>query len=139
MNLSDDTLAELMSNAHVIASVGLMPDPQTAGYQIASYQQSQGYKVIPVNLAKDTILGHPTVPSVSAIEGPVDIVNVLGHPQDVAGATDAAIQVGAKAIWFEPGLHDAQAESKAVSAGLKVVTQKNFEREHRRLLSAKEQ
>lgn len=139
MNLSDDTLAELMSNAHVIASVGVISDPQTTGYRVASYQQSQGYKVIPVNRGDDMVLGHKVVPSVAAIEGPVDIVNVFGHLNDVAGVTDAAIQAGAKAIWLEPGAHDAAAESKATAAGLQVVKNKSFEHEHRRLLSAKEQ
>lgn len=139
MNVTDNMLAQLMSDAHVIASVGVLAEPQTSGYQLASYQQSQGYKVIPVNPRGDMVLGHPAVSSVASIEGAVDIVNVLGHTQDVSGAADAAIQAGAKVLWLEPGAHDYEAEQRAKEAGLKVVTNKNFEHEHRRLLSAKEQ
>ncbi|WAH38268.1 CoA-binding protein [Alicyclobacillus dauci] len=138
MNVSDETLADLMSNARVIASVGVVSNPLTTGYRVAEYQQSQGYKVIGVNHDKDMILGHPTVHSVTDIGEPVDIVNVLAHPSEIAQVADAAIQSGAKALWLEPGIENKEAEERAMQAGLTVVSNRSFEREHRRLLADKD-
>ncbi|GEO24343.1 CoA-binding protein [Alicyclobacillus acidoterrestris] len=133
--LSDDALSDLMANAAVIASVGVLSNPATRGYSVAAYQQSQGYKVLPVNTDRDMVLGHVTVPSVADIEEPVDIVNVVAHPQEAPAVTEAAIAAGAKAIWFEPGTQNHLAAQRAREAGLQVVTNRSFEREHRRLLS----
>ncbi|GMA65385.1 CoA-binding protein [Alicyclobacillus fastidiosus] len=133
--LSDESLTDLMANAAVIASVGVVSDPATKGYAAAAYQQSQGYKVLPVNTSRDMILGHITVSSVADIEEPIDIVNVVAHPQEAPAITDAAIRAGAKAIWFEPGTQNHIAAEQARQAGLQVVTNRSFEREHRRLMS----
>lgn len=141
VNLSDGELTQVMSDAHLIASVGVLSDPQTTAFQVAAYQQSQGYEVVPVNETGrgDMVLGHQTVQSVEDIDGTVDIVNVFGHEIDLPAITDSAIRSGAKAIWLEPGARNPDAERRAQQAGITVVSGKSFEREHRRLLSHKPQ
>ncbi|WP_067620954.1 CoA-binding protein [Alicyclobacillus acidiphilus] len=138
-HVSDDSLANWLSDAHIIASVGVTPNPGTKAYRTAAYQQSQGYQVIPVNRTGDTVLGHPAVSSLAEIDGPVDIVNVPDHVKNVEQIADDAIQAGAKVLWFESGAHDHAIDQRAEAAGVHVVKNRNFEREHRRLLSAKEQ
>lgn len=144
MDLTDQELAKLMTDAHVIASVGLTTNPSTTGFHGAAYQQSQGYEVIPVNDVGlgDMILGHQTVNSVEDANdqnGQVDIVDVYGHELDVPNVIESAIRSGAKVLWLEPGASNAQAEQRARLAGMFVVSGKSFEREHRRLLSDRPQ
>lgn len=139
MELSDETLADLMTDANVIALVGVISDPQTEGFRCAAYQQSQGYQVIPVTREPDMIIGHRAVQSVSDIEGNVDIIDVFGYHQNISDVIEAAIRGGAKVIWFEPGSVDPLAKKHALEAGLAVVSNKSFEQEHRRLLSTRMQ
>lgn len=134
---SDDALAKWMSEADVIASVGVTSDPATDAYRSASYQQSQGYRVIPVNHSGDIVLGQPSVASVAQIAEPVDIVNVCVPVRDGRSVTDDAIRAGAKVLWLEPGTEDNEIVRRARSSGMHVVSNRNFEREHRRLLSGR--
>lgn len=136
---SDESMANWLTDAHIIASVGLTSDPETKEYRSAAYQQSQGYQVIPVNHSGDVVLGHPGVRSISEIDGPVDIVNVSGRVKDMKTVADQAIRAGAKVLWIEPGAIDHAATQRARETGLHVVTNRKFEQEHRRLLSARQQ
>lgn len=140
VHLSDSELTNILSDAKVIASVGVISDPETTGYQAASYQQSQGYKVIPVNHAKhDMILGHETVGSISDVTEPVDIVNVFGHKNEAMELTNQAIASGARTLWFEPGASSHDAIHRAEEAGLQVVAGRSFMNEHRRLVGHRQQ
>lgn len=138
MHVSDSELAQLMEQAQVIAWVGLTSNPQTEAYRTAAYQQSQGYRVIPVNREGETVLGHPSVEHVQQIGELVDIVEVAGNSRHLAEVVQEAIQAHAKVLWIEPGAHDPVALEQAREAGIQVVSNKPFEREHRRLLSHKQ-
>jgi predicted CoA-binding protein len=124
-----------MSNARLIAVVGLVDDPSKPSYAIAAYQQSQGYKVIPVNPNTDAVLGHKAVDRLDEIQEPIDIVNVFTHGAEAPGIVDDAIRVGAKAVWLQPGVNSHEAVAKAQSAGMTVVSDKCFKTEHQRLLA----
>ncbi|WP_290586771.1 CoA-binding protein [Alicyclobacillus sp.] len=134
-SIPDDALAQLMADARLIASVGLVDDPSRPSYQVAMYQQSQGYKVIPVNPNVDSVLGHKAVPSVQAIAEPVDIVNVFTHGDQAPRIVEDAVAKGAKAIWLQPGVESPEAEAKARQAGLQVISHRCFKTEHQRLLA----
>lgn len=126
-----------MSNARLIAAVGLVNDPSKPSYDVAAYQQSQGYKVIPVNRNADEVLGHKGVHGLGEIGEPIDIVNVFTHGAEAPGIVEDAIRVGAKAVWLQPGVHSEEAVAKARSAGMTVISNKCFKTEHQRLLADK--
>lgn len=130
-------MTDLLSHARLIASVGVTNNPERSSYQVASYQQSQGYKVIPVNPEMKSVLGHAAAADLSEITEPIDIVNVFTPGSQAAAITDAAIRSGAKALWLQPGVHSQEAEEKARSAGMTVISGKCFKTEHQRLLSDK--
>jgi uncharacterized protein len=133
--MSDEALADLLSNTRLIASVGLVNDPSRPSYEVAKYQQSQGYKVIPVNPSEDSVLGHKAVDTVNQIDEPIDVVNVFVHGREAPAIAEAAVRAGAKALWLQPGVDSPEAVQTAKSAGLTVVSNKCFMREHQRLLS----
>ncbi|WP_273367349.1 CoA-binding protein [Alicyclobacillus herbarius] len=134
MSISDADLTQVMSSAHTIAVVGLSDNPMRPSYEVASYQQSQGYQIIPVNPNVDQVLGHKSVPSLTAISEPVDLVDVFVRSDRLNQVIDDAISKGVRTVWLQPGIHNPDAEQRATNAGIQVISDKCFAREHRRLL-----
>lgn len=104
-----------------IAVVGLSPKEIRPSYGVAKYLQSVGYKIIPVNPDHPEILGEKSYPSLRDIPFEVEVVDVFRRPEHVMPITEAAIEIGAKAIWFQDGVINDEAAKKAVDAGLLVV------------------
>ncbi|WP_245629018.1 CoA-binding protein [Alicyclobacillus shizuokensis] len=134
MTVSDADLTQIMGSAHTIAVVGLSDNPARPSYEVASYQQSQGYRIIPVNPNVNEVLGHKSVPSLSAVSDPVDIVDVFVRSDRVPQVVDDAIAKGVRTLWLQPGVRNEAAEQKAAAAGIQVIRDRCFAREHRRLL-----
>jgi uncharacterized protein len=115
-----------------IAIVGLSSNPFRPSHFAAIYLISEGYDVIPVNPREKQILGQACYPSLAAIPGGVEVVDIFREPSAVPAIVDEAIAVGAKAIWMQLGvIHDAAAE-KARAAGLEVVMDRCMKIEHAR-------
>lgn len=104
-----------------IAVVGLSPKEIRPSYGVAKYLQSVGYKIIPVNPDHPEILGEKSFPSLRDIPVEVDVVDVFRRPEHVMPITEAAIEIGVKAIWFQDSVINDEAAKKAVDAGLLVV------------------
>jgi len=113
-----------------IAVVGLSPKEIRPSYGVARYLQSAGYKIIPVNPGHPEILGEKSYPTLKDIPIEVDIVDVFRKPEHVMPITEAAIEIGAKAIWFQDGVINAEAAKKAEDAGLQVVMDDCMLRQH---------
>ena len=133
-NPTDDQLVELLKNAKTIAVVGLSEDVTKPSYEVSKYIQSQGYEVVPVNPNADMVLGRKAHPSLTEVEGPIDIVNVFRRSHEVAGIVDQAIQIKAKAVWTQLEILDEEAAQRAQAAGLTMIMDKCLKIEHARLL-----
>ena len=104
-----------------IAVVGLSPKEIRPSYGVAKYLQSVGYKIIPVNPGHPKILGEKSYPTLKDIPVNVDVVDIFRRSEHVIPITEAAIEIGAKAIWFQDGVINGEAAQKAEEAGLLVV------------------
>ena len=113
-----------------IAVVGLSPKEIRPSYGVALYMQRVGYKIVPVNPGHPEILGEKSFPTLKDIPFKVDIVDVFRRPEHVMPITDAAIEIGAKAIWFQDGVINDEAAKKAEDAGLLVVMDDCMLRQH---------
>lgn len=134
MNPSDGTLKELLRSCRSIAVVGLSAQPDRPSHRVAAYLQAQGYQVIPVNPQLDTVLGERCYPDLAAIGQPVDLVDVFRKPQDCLPVAQAAVALGAKALWLQLGVVDEAAARTAQAGGLTVVMDRCLMVEHARLL-----
>jgi predicted CoA-binding protein len=115
-----------------VAMVGLSSNPFRPSHYAAIYLIAEGYDVVPVNPREPEILGRKSYPSLSALPGGVEIVNIFREPSAVPAIVEEAIAIGAKVIWMQLGvIHDTAAE-RAHDAGLEVVMDRCMKIEHAR-------
>ncbi|MBA3666874.1 MAG: CoA-binding protein [Sphingomonas sp.] len=116
-------IADLLQNARTIAMVGASDNPGRASYGVMKFLQDQGYRVIPVNprITGEHVHGEYVWRELAQIGEPIDIVDIFRKSEEVGPIVDAAIAAGAKAVWMQLGVEDAEAAAKAEAAGLKVV------------------
>jgi predicted CoA-binding protein len=116
-----------------IATVGFSSNPRKPSHYVPRYMMAHGYRVIPVNPHADRILGQPSYPSLAKVPVPVDIVQLFRPSSEVGPLVDAAIEIGAKAVWMQLGIVDEAAARRARQSGLDVVMDRCMMVEHRRL------
>jgi predicted CoA-binding protein len=127
------SLPEILGTSHVIAVVGLSSDDMRPSYGVAEYMQRAGYRIIPVNPNETEVLGEKAYARLEDVPEKIDIVNIFRRSQFVRGVVDAAIRVGAKAIWMQEGVVDEEAAEHARAAGLDVVMDRCILKDHRSL------
>lgn len=135
MVANDETLHRVLARDKTIAVVGASPRWDRPSCRIMQYMQAMGYTVYPVNPLTDEaeILGRKVYANLADIAEPIAMVNVFRKPDAVAEVTRQAIDIGAKSIWMQDGISDAAAAATARAAGLDVVMDACFKREHFRL------
>src|SRR5580704_16550628 len=63
-----------------IAMVGLSSNPFRPSHFAAIYLLAEGYDVIPVNPRESQVLGLTSYPSLTAVPGPVEVVDIFREP-----------------------------------------------------------
>jgi predicted CoA-binding protein len=124
------TITRILKECRTIAVVGLSSNPARPSYGVASYMKAQGYRVIPVNPNETNVLGEPAYPSLAAVPGTIDLVNIFRKSEDVLPIVEEAIARGAKAIWMQEGITHEQAAVRAGESGLLVVMDRCWFKEH---------
>lgn len=83
-----------------VAVVGASVNPAKIGNVVLRNLSRGGFKVIPVNPKEDEILGHRCFPSVSSVDGDVDLVMVVLPAGSALGVAEECVQkkVGAVVI-----------------------------------------
>jgi predicted CoA-binding protein len=127
------SIPELLRSARTIAVVGLSGNRKRPSYGVSEYMQSAGYRIVPVNPQETEVLGERAYPSLEAVPGHIDIVDVFRRSEFVPEIVEAAIRVGAGAVWMQEGVSDEAAAEKARAAGLAVVMDRCILKEHRKL------
>lgn len=119
----DEDIYELLANTRTIAMVGASDRPSRPSYGVMAYLQSRGYRVLPVNpqITGEHVHGEYVWRELAQIGEAIDLVDIFRRPQAAAEAVDAAIAVGAKAVWMQIGVINHDAAARAEAAGLKVV------------------
>ena len=127
---SAETIRRILDECRTIAVVGLSSDPSRASNSVSGYMRRQGYRVIPVNPNETSVFGEKSYPDLFAVPEKIDLVDVFRRPDEAGKAVDEAIAVGAKAVWLQEGVIDAAAAQRAVDAGLLVVMDRCWLKEH---------
>jgi uncharacterized protein len=116
-----DTIAAVLADTTRIAVVGASPNPSRPSHGVLRRLVSVGYDVVPVNPRCEAVLGLPTVPSLAAVDGPVDLVDVFRRAEHAPAIAEQAVEVGAKALWLQQGIVSTEARRIVEEAGLAYV------------------
>lgn len=127
---------QLLKSAKTIAVVGLSGNRRRPSYGVSEYMKAAGYKIIPVNPAETEVLGEKAYATLDDIPERVDIVDIFRRSEFVPDIVDAAIRVGAKAVWMQEGVVHEEAAAKARAAGLEVVMDHCILKAHQQMLAA---
>ena len=104
-----------------IAVVGLSDDPSRPSYDVAMSLRAAGKEIIPVNPNHETVMGLKCYPSLAAVPGKIDLVDVFRRPEYCADVAREAVAVGAKGIWLQSGIRNEEARQIAAQAGIDFV------------------
>ena len=127
---SKETIRRILDECRTIAVVGLSSDPSRPSNSVSGYMRRQGYRVIPVNPNETSVFGEKSYPDLFAVPGKIDLVDVFRRRDEAGKSVDEAIAVGAKAVWMQEGVIDEAAAQRAVDAGLMVVMDRCWLKEH---------
>jgi hypothetical protein len=140
--MSSKDTRKILEKYKVIAVVGLSSDPSKDSNRVATYLQSQGYRIIPVNPTTDRILNEKTYRNLLEIPPQtartIEIVDIFRPSADVPSIVDQAIIMKGRygkphVVWMQLGIINEEAAKTAAEAGLLVIMDKCMMQEHRRL------
>ncbi len=133
-----DRIPHILKNCRTIAVVGLSPKPHRASFDVSRYMQGHGYRIIPINPNEIEVLGEKAYATLTAAaqHEKIDLVNCFRNSEDIPPIVDEAIAIGAKAVWMQLGISNAQAAAKAEEAGLLTVQDHCLKIDHRVLLTS---
>jgi len=129
---SSETIKRVLDECMTIAVVGLSSNPGRPSNGVASYMRRRGYKVIPVNPNESEVFGDRAYASLADVPHKIDLVDIFRRPSEAGHAVDEAIAIGAKAVWLQEGVIDEAAAGRAQDAGLLVVMDRCWLKEHAR-------
>jgi predicted CoA-binding protein len=129
---SQETIKAILDDCKTIAVVGLSSDPGRPSFGVASYMKRRGYKVIPVNPNETEVFGERAYASLAAVPEQIDLVDIFRRSDEAGKAVDEAIAIGAKAVWLQEGVIDSDAAQRAKAAGLLVVMDRCWLKDHAR-------
>jgi predicted CoA-binding protein len=134
-DMADDiaSLRRILKGNHTIAIVGLSAEWHRPSYFVAKYLQQHGWRIVPVNPRYDSILGERCFAKLEDIPFAVDMVDVFRKPADLPPIAASAVAIGAKCLWQQLGVMNAEADAIARAAGLDSVMDRCVKIEHARL------
>jgi predicted CoA-binding protein len=128
--VAGDPVSQILKTGRTIAVVGLSNRRHRPSYGVSQYLQSAGYRIIPVNPSETEVLGEKSYARLEDIPERVDIVDIFRRSEFVPEIVEAAIRIGARAVWMQEGVIHADAAERARRAGLLVITNACILKEH---------
>ena len=114
---------DILSKYKSIAMIGVSNDPTKASTIVMKYMQNYGYKVYPVNPSAkgQKILGEEVFEKITDIKEPVEIVDVFRPSKEALEIANDTIKIGAKVLWLQLGIKNADAKSIVESNKIEYV------------------
>lgn len=121
-NWQDKAAVDLMlDDLETWAVVGLSTDTSRTAHSIAALLQQRGKRIVPIHPDAPVVLGEQGYAALADVPFEIDVVDVFRRSEAAGQFVDEAIEVGAKAIWFQLGVIDEAAFDRAREAGVPMV------------------
>ncbi len=111
----------MLEDCQTWAVVGLSGDTSRTAYSIARLLQQRGKRIVPVHPDAPTVLGEQGYPTLADIPFPVDVVDVFVNSTLAGDIARQAVEIGARAVWFQLDVVDEEAAGRVRAAGLDMV------------------
>ncbi|NLF05852.1 MAG: CoA-binding protein [Actinomycetales bacterium] len=120
--MSDDVVRRVLTElGDTWAVVGLSQNRARAAYRVAQVLQAHGKRIVPVHPRAEEVHGETAYRTLAEIPFDIDVVDVFVNSRLAGQIADEAIAIGAKAVWFQLGVHDDAAAERVRAAGLDLV------------------
>ena len=133
-NPSDEQVEKLLNTSKIIAVVGLSDNISRDSFIVADFLKKKGYRIIPVNPSKDTIIGEKCYSDLRSIPEKIDIVDIFRNIEAVPGIVNEAINIKPGAIWLQEGLVHEESAEKSKQNNIIFIQSLCIKKEHCRLL-----
>jgi uncharacterized protein len=132
------TIEEMLHNARTIAVLGMSDKPSRASHNIGRYLHDQGYRILPVNPAIESVLGLKSYTDLDAAQAAaiaetgkgIDLVDVFRASEHVPAIVDDVIRLGIQYLWLQDEVIHDEAVARAEAAGVKAVQNDCIFRRH---------
>ena len=123
LSAEDRELRTLLGDVHTVAVVGLSSRPGRPSFEVASYLQDHGYRIVPVNPNETTVLGEPAYPTLLDVprDVSIDVVDVFRRAEHTPEVARQAVEIGAKVLWLQEDIISDEAAAIATAGGLDVI------------------
>jgi predicted CoA-binding protein len=128
--------ATTVEEPRTIAVVGLSEDPAKPSHYVSAYMQQQGYRILPINPALDTVLGEKAYASLAELPVRPDIVDVFRLPKFIPAIVDEMLRLNFDNLWVQQGIVNLEAAAQAEAGGIRVVMDRCIMVEHRRMTNS---
>lgn len=119
--MDDDHLIARLLAAETWAVVGLRDNPARPAYGVARFLQAHGKRIVPVHQHPQDVFGERAYARLADIPFPVDVVDVFVNSAKAGAIADEAVEIGARAVWFQLDVVDQAAYERVTAAGLEMV------------------
>jgi predicted CoA-binding protein len=116
---------DFFAGVKTIAIIGLSDDPTRHSNKVATYFQSKGFRIIPVNPNLSEALGEKAYPDILSIPAAIqiDVVDIFRRPEEVIPHLEEILKRGGvKKVWLQEGVGSPQAEEFAREHNLPMVS-----------------
>lgn len=132
---SRDGIARILNETRRIAVLGIKTQARRSqpAFYVPEYMARAGYEIVPVPVYYPDaveILGRPVYRTVSAVPGPIDMVNVFRRPPDIPPHVPDIIAARPRFVWFQLGIVNDRAAEALARAGIEVVQDRCLLVEH---------
>ena len=137
---TDDQIRDLLEDSHLWFIVGLGDNPDRPAYGVARFLQSIGKQIVPIHPRAQAVhgeTGFTSIAEAAKVHGSPDVVDVFVRFDRAGEFADQAIDVGAKAVWFQLEVIDHEAAQRVTDAGLLMVMDRCPAIEYPRLIAKK--
>jgi len=121
----DEWVDLMLDDLETWAVVGLSGDQGRTAYSIAALLQGRGKRIVPIHprFADEDgeVLGEVGYPTLADVPFPIDVVDVFRRSESAGEFADQGVAVGAKGVWFQLGVVDADAFRRTTAAGVPMV------------------
>lgn len=117
----DPAVIDELLDRETWAVVGLGNNPDRVAYRIAALLKERGKRIVPIHPSAASVHGEQGYRTLAEVPFEIDVVDVFRRSEDAGRFVDEAIEVGARGVWLQLGVLDADAFERARAAGVPMV------------------